>query len=440
MRMVDLITKKRDGLNLTKEEISFIIEGYVNNEIPDYQMSAFLMAVYYQGMSKEEQFALTDAMLRSGDQIDLSAIQGIKVDKHSTGGVGDKTSLVVIPLAAAFGIKMAKMSGRGLGHTGGTLDKLESIPGFKIEKTPNDFFKQVNEIGLSIIGQSANITPADKKLYALRDVTGTIESIPLIASSIMSKKLASGADYIVLDVKVGAGAFMKDVESATSLAKAMVEIGNLASRKTIATLTDMSQPLGNAVGNSLEVIEAIETLKGRGPKDFTTLCVELTSEILMIAGIVKNHDEACQKVNEAIESGLGLEKLRQMIKCQGGNDRVIDDYSLFEQAQEVIELISEDDNECFVESIDALKIGHSAMLLGAGRVEKDDDVDHSVGIVLHKKVGDLVRKGDVLLEIYANSKEIDEAIKEALDAFVLVKEKVTTNPIIIKTIRGEDDD
>lgn len=436
MRMIDLITKKRDGGILSIEEIEFVIDSYVKNEIPDYQMSSFLMAVFYKGMNDEEQYALTKAMLESGEEIDLTKIEGIKVDKHSTGGVGDKTSLVVAPLAASFGVKMAKMSGRGLGHTGGTLDKLESIPGFNIEVESEDFFKQVNEIGLAIIGQTANITPADKKLYALRDVTGTIESIPLIASSIMSKKLASGADHIVLDVKVGSGAFMKDVESATKLAEAMVRIGKLAKRDTVATLTDMSQPLGCAVGNSLEVIEAIETLKGKGPVDFTELCVELTAEILLIANLARTEEEAKKMVLGAIEDGSGLEKLRQMIKWQGGNSDVVDDYSILGEAEEKIELTYEADEEAYVESIDALKIGQAAMILGAGRLTKEDSIDHTVGIVLNKKAGDKLSKSDVIATIYSNNKSTNESMKMILDAYLLTKENVKKEPIVIKTIRG----
>ncbi len=435
MRVVDIITKKRDGFKLSKEEIEFIIDGYVKGIIPDYQVSAFLMAVYFKGMDKEESYQLTNAMLHSGEEIDLSRINGVKVDKHSTGGVGDKTSLVVAPLAASFGVKMAKMSGRGLGHTGGTLDKLESIPGFRIEISADDFFKQVNEIGLAIIGQSANITPADKKLYALRDVTGTIESVPLIASSIMSKKLASGADHIVLDVKVGKGAFMKNLDDATVLAKAMVEIGSLAHRDTVATLTDMSQPLGCAVGNSLEVIEAIETLKGKGPKDFTELCVALTAEILLIAKIAKDPEEARKLVLDAIHDGRGLEKLRLMIKYQGGNPDVIDDYTLFKQAEQIINLEYLDDLDAYVEEIDALKIGEAAMLLGAGRSTKEDIIDPSVGIVLHKKVGDKVTKGDVIASIYTNGLNTDEAMQMIFDAYVLTNEEVKPHDIILKIVR-----
>lgn len=436
MRMVDLIIKKRDNIELTKEEIQFVIDGYVKGEIPDYQVSAFLMAVYNQGMTDEEQYQLTKAMLESGEQIDLSGIEGVKVDKHSTGGVGDKTSLVVAPLAAAYGVKLAKMSGRGLGHTGGTLDKLESIPGFTIEVDSDHFFKQVNEIGLAIIGQTADITPADKKLYALRDVTGTIESTPLIASSIMSKKLASGADHIVLDVKVGSGAFMKDVESATKLAEAMVQIGKLANRDTVATLTDMSQPLGCAVGNSLEVIEAIETLKGNGPKDFTELCIELTAEILLIAKVAKDLDEARTLVLKAINERTGLEKLRQMVKWQGGNPDVIDDYSLFGEASEVVELVYEAEQVAYVESIDALCIGNAAMILGAGRLTKEDLIDHQVGIVLNKKVGDMLKQNDLIATIYSNGKNTNECMQRVLDAYLLTNKKIKKEPIVIKTIRG----
>ena len=436
MRMVDLIIKKREKFELTEEEIKFIINGYVNNEIPDYQMSSFLMAVLFNGMTEKEQYLLTKTMLESGEQIDLSSIEGIKVDKHSTGGVGDKTSLVVAPLAAAYGIKMAKMSGRGLGHTGGTLDKLESIPGFTIEVDSDHFFKQVNEIGLAIIGQTADITPADKKLYALRDVTGTIESIPLIASSIMSKKLASGANHIVLDVKVGAGAFMKDVESATKLAEAMVKIGKLANRETVATLTDMSQPLGCAVGNSLEVIEAIETLKGKGPEDFTNLCIELTAEILLIAGIAKDIEDAKALAIKAMNDGSGLEKLRQMIICQGGDGNVIDDYSIFKEASEIVELTYDGQNNLYVESINALEIGQAAMILGAGRLTKEDVIDHSVGIVINKKVGDTLNNGDLIATIYSNGKNTEECINRVLDAYLLTNEIVEKEPIVIKTVRG----
>ena len=434
-RIVDLILKKRNGEELTSEEIQFIIDNYVSGNIPDYQMSALLMAIYFNPLTEKETLALTLAMLRSGDEIDLSPIDGIKVDKHSTGGVGDKTSLVVAPIASALGVKLAKMSGRGLGHSGGTLDKLESIPGFKIEICAEDFFKQVNEIGLAIIGQSANITPADKKLYALRDVTGTIESKGLIASSIMSKKLASGADHIVLDVKVGSGAFMKDLQSAKELAKAMVEIGKGAKRDTVATLTNMDQPLGCAVGNSLEVIEAIETLKGNGPEDFTNLCIELAAEIVLISKIATDIDTAKKMVIETIESGKALDKLRQMIIYQGGDPKVIDDYSIFKQADEICELVYENEEEMYVESIDALKVGQASVLLGAGRTTKDDIIDHSVGILVHKKIGDKIKKNDVICTIYSGGKNTNQAIELLLDAYVLSNQEVEKPKIIYETIR-----
>ena len=434
-RMVDLIIKKRNGNELTTEEIQFIIENYVNGLIPDYQVSALMMAIYFNPLSSKETLDFTMAMLKSGDEIDLSPIKGIKVDKHSTGGVGDKTSLVVAPMASALGVKLAKMSGRGLGHSGGTLDKLESIPGFTIELESERFFKQVNEIGLAIIGQSANITPADKKLYALRDVTGTIESEGMIVASIMSKKLASGADHIVLDVKVGKGAFMKDLESARSLAKAMVKIGKMAKRDTVATITNMNQPLGNAVGNSLEVIEAIETLKGNGPADFTELCLELTAEILLVTGITDNIDRAKEMAQETIDNGTALNKLRDMIIAQGGNPEVINDYGLFKEASEIIELTYQNDDLVYIESIDAEAIGIASVMLGAGRQKKEDDVDHSVGIVLNKKVGDQLHNGDLIATVYANGKNTNEAVKKILDAYLLTTELVEKPKVILDTIR-----
>ena len=437
MRMVDIIIKKREGLELTKEEIYFVINGYVSGNIPDYQVSSFLMAIFLKGMTKEEQYILTKAMLESGEQIDLSLIKGIKVDKHSTGGVGDKTSLVVAPLAASFGVKMAKMSGRGLGHTGGTLDKLESIPGFNIEMSSDAFFKQVNEIGLAIIGQSANITPADKKLYALRDVTGTIETIPLIASSIMSKKLASGADHIVLDVKVGSGAFMKNLDDARKLAKAMVEIGNLSGKDTVATLTDMSQPLGKAVGNSIEIIEAIETLKGRGPKDFTELCVALTVEILLIANIYNDEELAKEKVYDAINNGQGLNKLKQMIEYQGGDSNVIEHYELLPHAEEEIDLEYLGEDIVYIHDIDALKLGEAAMLLGAGRLTKEDQIDYAVGVSVEKKIGDKLTHGDVIAKIYTNGKNTQDAMNKIFEAFSVSKDAVTSHNIILDVVRGK---
>lgn len=435
MRMVDIIEKKRNGLSLTKEEIDYFISGYVAETIPDYQVSALLMAIYFQKMNDDELTNLTFAMLNSGEKIDLSKINGVKVDKHSTGGVGDKTSLVVAPLAAAAGVKMAKMSGRGLGHTGGTLDKLESIPGFKIEQDVEEFYKQVNDIGLAIIGQSANITPADRKLYALRDVTGTVESIGLIASSIMSKKLASGADHIVLDVKVGEGAFMKNVDSARELAKKMVRIGKLAGVDTVATLTDMSQPLGCAVGNSLEVIEAIDTLKGKGPKDFTELCYALTSEILLIAKVCKTEKEAYALIDKLIEDRSGLEKLSQMIERQGGNKDVINNYNLFEQATNKLDIRLDNLTDEYVEKIDALAIGEAAMLVGAGRQTKDDIIDHSVGIVLNKKVGDKISPNDVVATLYYNDVNPTESVEKIKSAYKLSKKMIKKHSIIIDICR-----
>ncbi len=435
MRMIDLILKKRNNEELNKEEIDFIIEGYTNGQIPDYQVSALLMAIYFNGMTNEERLNLTIAMLKSGEEIDLSKINGIKCDKHSTGGVGDKTSLVVGPLAAACGVKMAKMSGRGLGHTGGTLDKLESIPGFNISISAEDFHRQVNEIGLAIIGQTANITPADKLLYSLRDVTGTVESIPLIASSIMSKKLASGADNIVLDVKVGEGAFMKNIDEATKLAEGMVSIGNLAKRKTVAVLTAMNEPLGCAVGNSLEVIEAIETLKGNGPKDFLELCIYFVSEILMVCGICKDIYEANILVNEKINNGEGLNKLAEMIKYQGGNQKVVNDYSLLGCAEEIIEVKYFGKTPVYIEKLDALMIGEAAMLLGAGRETKEQAIDPTVGVVLNKKIGDKVLPNDIIAYVHTNGKNTNKSVEMIFNAYQFSNKEVIKTNKILKVVK-----
>ena len=432
MRVVDLITKKKYKQELTKEEIHFLIDGYVKDKIPDYQMSALLMAICLNGLSTQEQVNLTYEMLESGDQIDLSTLDGIKVDKHSTGGVGDKTTLVLSPLIASFGIKMAKMSGRGLGHTGGTIDKLEAIPGFRVDLTEKEFLNQVSKIDIALVGQTANIAPADKKIYALRDVTGTVDSVGLIASSIMSKKLASGATHILLDVKVGDGAFMKDLESASVLARAMVDIGNSAGRKTVAMLTDMDQPLGEAVGNAIEVIEAIETLKGRGPKDFRELCMSLATQILLMTGFTDSLDEADKLIKEKISSGEALDKLREMIKYQGGDARVVDDYSIFDTAKSIIQVKSKVSG--YVSKIDTLKIGNAAMLLGAGRSKKDDVIDMAVGVKVFKKVGDKVNAGDVLAEVHANSKKTEESIKNILDAYTILEEEVRENKIVLEII------
>jgi len=427
--MVDLIEKKRDGFELTKEEINFIINGYVNKDIPDYQMSSFLMAIYFKGMSSNEATALTEAMLYSGDVIDLSSIDGIKVDKHSTGGVGDKTTLVLAPLVASVGCKVAKLSGRGLGHTGGTLDKLESIEGLSINIEIDDFIKQVNDIGLAVAGQTANLTPADKLLYALRDVTATVPSIPLIASSIMSKKLASGSDVIVLDVKIGDGAFMKTLEDARKLSKVMVSIGENMGKKVVAFITDMGQPLGFAVGNRLEVIEAVETLKGNGPDDLTEICVEIGSYMVHLAEVTNTLDEARTLIKEQITSNKAIEKQNKLFELQGGKLPELDD---FVHVKEIIEITAQEDGH--VEDINALTIGVAAMKLGAGRATKDEDVDPDVGIVLNKKVGDKVLKGEVLALVYNNKPNIDEILQEVQDAFKLSDVEVPKKPIIFEII------
>ncbi len=432
MRAVDIIIKKRNGLKLTKEEIEFFIDGYASSNIPDYQASAFAMAVYFKGMDDEEVTYLTEAMLHTGDMLDLSAISGIKVDKHSTGGVGDKTTLVVGPIVASAGVKFAKMSGRGLGHTGGTLDKLESIPGYNVNIPNEQFIDQVNKIGIAVVGQTKNLVLADKKLYALRDVTGTVDSIPLIASSIMSKKLASGADVISLDVKVGSGAFMKDEESATELAKLMVQIGNNCGRKTSAILTNMDEPLGLAVGNSLEVIEAINTLNGKGPKDFYDLCIVFAAHLILDAKIAKTEEEATALAKKQIENGEALKCFAELVEAQGGNKEYIYNPSLFELGKYKQDVLAKENG--YVTKIDALAIGNAASLLGAGRLKITDDVDHSVGVVLNKKVGDKVSKGEVLATIYSNNAKNDEVIKIINDAFNYGKEHI--NPtLIIKIVK-----
>lgn len=433
MRVVDLIIKKRDGEVLSNDEIKFLINGYVNGKIPDYQVSALLMAIVFQGLNSDERVSFTKAMLHSGEVIDLSHLEGLLVDKHSTGGVGDKTTLVVAPIVAACGLLIPKMSGRGLGHTGGTLDKLEAIPNFNISLSSNQFAKQVSEIGLAIIGQTANITPADKQLYALRDVTGTVESVGLIASSIMSKKLASGADYILLDVKVGEGAFMKTIEEAQELAHAMVDIGNRSNRKTVAVLTNMNEPLGEMVGNSLELIEAIETLKGNGPKNFTTLCYELCSELLLMTKLVKTKEDGLAKVKEVINNGTALEKLRQMIIYQSGNPDVIEDYTLFPTAENKIKVRSLKTG--YISEINALEVGKAAMILGAGRLTKDDTIDLGVGVQVLGKVGSKISQGDVMAIIYGNGKNEEEAYEMLLKAFKIIDSKVEPSQIILNIVR-----
>lgn len=415
MRMVDLINKKKNGGVLTKEEINFVVKGYTNGDIPDYQMSAFLMTVYFKGMNKTEIADLTLAYVNSGETVDLSDIKGIKVDKHSTGGVGDKVSLIIIPLVASVGVPVAKMSGRGLGHTGGTIDKLESIEGFNIELDRDVFISNVNKYKMAIAGQSANLTPADKKIYALRDVTATVDSIPLIAASIMSKKIASGADCIVLDVKVGSGAFMKSIEEAKELANTMVEIGKSINRKTIAIITDMSQPLGYEIGNANEVKEAIEVLKGKGPDDLTIVALTIASHMTVLGGAFTDFDMAYKELNAIIKTGKAIEKLKELVEIQGGNPQVIDSPEGFPQAKNHIEVKSSSSG--FVNSIDAESIGISAMLLGAGRKTKEDKIDYSAGITLVKKVGDKVNTGDTLCILHTNLHDYKEAEVMAHNAF-----------------------
>ena len=416
MRMVDLIEKKKDGFKHTPEEIHFIVAGYTKGDIPDYQMSAWLMAVCFQGLDKEETAILTKEMMHSGDVIDLSRIQGIKVDKHSTGGVGDKTSLVLGPIVAACGVPVAKMSGRGLGHTGGTLDKLESIPGLHIMIDEEDFVKQVNDCGLAIIGQSGHLDPADKKMYALRDVTATVSCIPLIASSIMSKKLAAGSDAILLDVKYGDGAFMNTIEEAKELARTMIEIGDSLGKDTRATISNMSQPLGYAIGNSLEVKEAIDTLNGHGPEDLLELCLQAGSHMLIQAQKTDSLKTERKMLEDAIESKKALRTLCAMVKAQGGDDAFIRHPEMFPKAKEVIPVYSQKTG--YVKDLKAKPLGIVSMKLGGGREKTDDDIDYSVGLVLHKKIGDFVRKGEVLVEVHTNtglSQELETEIFNAYD-------------------------
>lgn len=433
MRAVDIIEKKRNGNKLTEDEIKFMVNGFTKGDtVADYQMSAFNMAVYFQGMDDEEATWMTKAMLNSGDILDLSKIHGVKVDKHSTGGVGDKTSLVVAPLVASLGIKFAKMSGRGLGHTGGTLDKLESIPGYTIGIGEKEFIDQVNRIGIALIGQTQDLAPADKKLYALRDVTATVESIPLIASSIMSKKLASGADVISLDVKVGSGAFMKNLESATKLAELMVSIGKMCGKKMSAELTNMDEPLGLAVGNSLEVIEAIDTLNGHGPKDFTELCMEVSAELIEDAGLANSHEEAYKLALKQIENKQALHKFVELVEAQGGDGSYILNPDKFPKAKYVTPVKADIDG--YVTRIDALAIGHASMYLGGGRAKMDDKIDHAVGIILNKKVGDKVSKGEVLAYIHSNKEDVSLETKCVFDAYSIGNEKIEPK-LILKVVK-----
>lgn len=433
MRMYDIIQHKRDNKELSCEEIQFFVEEYTAGNIPDYQAAALAMAIFFNGMTPEETAALTLAMAHSGDVMDLTPIKGVKVDKHSTGGVGDKTSLVLGPMVAALGVPVAKMSGRGLGHTGGTIDKLESFPGFQTGIPEQEFFDNVNRIGIAIAGQTGNLAPADKKLYALRDVTATVESIPLIASSIMSKKIAAGADVIVLDVKVGSGAFMKDEESAVKLADTMVRIGDNVGKKTMAVVSDMDEPLGYAVGNALEVKEAIDTLAGNGPQDLYELCLELGSHMVAGAGKAQNCAEAKEMLAGTIKDGSALRKLAELVEAQGGNPEAVYDTELLPKAS--IEYEYRADTEGYVSRIVCDIVGTSAMVLGGGRENKDSVIDLSVGIVLEAKKGAYVHKGDVLARFYANDEnKLSDAIKRFADAYVIEDTRPAASCLIKKVI------
>ena len=433
MRMYDLIMKKRNGGALTGQEIDYLVSGYTAGEIPDYQVSALMMAIYFRGMSQEETLALTLAMARSGQMLDLSGIRGVKVDKHSTGGVGDKTSLALAPMVAACGLAVAKMSGRGLGHTGGTIDKLESFPGFTTEISLETFLENVNRIGIAIMGQTADLAPADKKLYALRDVTATVDQMSLIASSIMSKKLAAGADAIVLDVKTGSGAFMKTLEDAVSLAREMVRIGKDAGRRTVAVVTDMDQPLGRAVGNALEVKEAIETLKGRGPEDFRELCMTLGTQMLLAGGAAREAGQAREMLAEALESGRALEKLARFVEAQGGDPGAVYDTDLLPRASLVVPVVSGESG--YVTHIACEEVGICSLILGGGRETKESVIDLSVGLILNKKPGDPVEKGEVLAYLHANDPEkAAEAGERLLGAYRIGPGVPQKSPLIKEII------
>lgn len=433
MRVYDLIYKKRQGEVLEREEIRFLIDGYTDGSIPDYQIAAWAMAVFFQGMNDREIADLTMAMAASGDQIDLSPIRGFKVDKHSSGGVGDTTTLVLAPLVSAAGVPVAKLSGRGLGHTGGTIDKLESIPGFRTDLSLAEFIENVNQIGVAVAGQTADLTPADKKLYSLRDVTATVDSIPLIASSIMSKKIAGGADGIVLDVKTGDGAFMEKVEEAEKLARTMVEIGKHLERQTIAVITDMSQPLGYAIGNALEVKEAIATLQGRGPADLTELSLLLGANMLLLAGRTGSYQEGYDLLQELLETGAALEQFARLIRAQGGEAGIIDDVNKLPQARFNYPVTAGE--EGYISAIRTRELGLLSVEIGGGRARKDDVIDPAVGFVLEKKVGDRVRPGDTLLVIHANTEDIGGMKERVRKAFLITPEKPEMNPLIHKTIR-----
>lgn len=432
MNMVDIITKKRDGGELSPEEIHFFIDNYVKGSIPDYQASALLMAIYFRGLSRAETFALTEAMEFSGDVEDLSDLPGVKVDKHSTGGVGDKTTLVVAPVAAAAGVTVAKMSGRGLGFTGGTADKLEAIPGFRTRLEPEEFRKQLEELGLAVITQTGFITPADKKIYALRDVTGTVESPGLIASSIMSKKLAAGSDGIVLDVKCGSGALLKDLAEAENMAELMIDIGRNAGRKMVAVISDMSQPLGQAVGNALEVEEAIQVLKGGGPEDLRQLCLELAGEMIWIGGRAESFQEGKNIARKVLEDGSALEKFREMVRRQGGDDRIIEEPERMGSSRYSRDVFAERDG--FITEMAAQEIGRASQHLGAGRLRKEDEIDFTAGIRMHVRIGNFVKEGDVLATLYgADARRLEEA-ETILEAAVRISTEPAEPPKLIKKI------
>jgi len=433
MRTVDLIHRKRDGEELDSQEISYLIDAYTRGEIPDYQMSAFLMAVYFAGMTDREVSTLTECMIRSGETIDLSSVKGVKVDKHSTGGVGDKTSLVVAPLAAAAGVVVPMMSGRALGHTGGTLDKLESIPGFRTDLTVEQFHAQLSEIGICFIGQSDRVAPADGKLYALRDVTATVESIPLIASSIMSKKMAEGVDALVLDVKVGSGAFIKKQVDARRLAQMMVGIGRRMDKRVQALITDMNQPLGYAVGNALEVMEVSQTLMNQGPPDLTRLCLELAARMIFLAKITPTLEDARQTAENRLVDGSGYRKFKQVIQAQGGNAQALDKFELLPNATGMREITSP--RAGYVSAINAEDIGRASTLMGAGRERKDDRIDPAVGVILEVKMGEKVDAGSVLCRLYYTSEEhVEEAAEMVEDAFRVSQQKAEERELILEVV------
>lgn len=433
INFTDIIIKKKNGLKLSYDEFKCFADGAAKGTVPDYQLSALLMAICINSLDDEETAYLTEAMTHSGDILDLNSINGIKIDKHSTGGVGDTTTLVLAPLTASLGLPVVKMSGRGLGHTGGTLDKLESIPGFNVNISPKKAAEQVNLHGIVIMGQTAELAPADKALYALRDVTGTVESIPLIASSIMSKKIAGGADGIVLDVKIGKGAFMKDIESAVKLSDTMVDAGKRLNKKMCALITDMNEPLGLNIGNSLEVIESIEILKGNTDCRLKTVSLTLGAEMLVMGGIAENQEIALDMLEENIKNGKGLEKLRELIKLQGGNDNVIDDYSLFPQPKASISIIADKDG--YINSIDAYEVGKASLATGAGRKIKTDDIDYSAGIIMNKRTGDIISKGEKIAEIFASNSDKCNDSAKILKSAIKIGEKPKSRPIIYEIRR-----